>query len=141
MAQLLNESVAGRRFLMMLTNIFSLLAVALAALGIYGVIAYTVAQRTHELGIRIALGARDRDVLRLVLGQGMMLAAVGLAVGVVGALGLTRYLASLLYGVSTTDASVFVGTVVLLGAVAFLATYIPARRATKVDPMIALRDE
>ncbi|MCP9496320.1 MAG: ADOP family duplicated permease, partial [Pyrinomonadaceae bacterium MAG19_C2-C3] len=141
MEGLLSESVAAQRLLMTLTNIFASLALILAGVGIYGVIAFSVAQRTHELGIRIALGAQTADVLRLVVGQGMTLAGIGLAVGLAGALALTRFLSSLLYGVSPTDAPVFVGTAVLLGAVALLASYIPARRATKVDPIVALRHE
>ncbi|MCA1626507.1 MAG: ABC transporter permease [Acidobacteria bacterium] len=141
MEQLLSESVATQRLMMTLTNIFASLALILAAVGIYGVIAFSVVQRTHEIGIRLALGAQRTDVLCLVVGQGMALAALGLAVGLACALALTRFLSSLLYGVSPTDAPVFVGTAVLLGAVALLASYIPARRATKVDPMVALRHE
>ena len=141
MGQLLSESVAARQLVMMLTNIFAALALILAAVGIYGVIAYSVAQRTHELGIRIALGAQTADVLRLVVGQGMTLAILGVAVGLASAFVVTRFLSSLLYGVSATDAPVFIGTAALLGAVALLASYIPARRATKVDPLVALRHE
>jgi putative ABC transport system permease protein len=134
-------STAPRRLNALLLGIFAGLALILSAAGTYGVLAYSVAQRTHELGIRMALGADRRDVLKLVLGQGMAVTLLGVAVGLAGASGLTRYLSSLLYGVRPTDALTFVAVALLLTAVALLACYIPARRATKVDPMVALRYE
>ena len=141
MEQWLAESVASRGLVMKLTSLFAFLALVLAGVGIYGVMAYTVAQRTHEIGIRMALGARGADVLRLVVGQGMVLALLGVALGLAGALAAARVMASLLYGVSATDPVTFASVALLLSAVAALACYIPARRATKIDPMIALRYE
>ena len=113
----------------------------LAVAGLYGVIAYSVSQRTREMGIRMAIGARRRDVLQLVVWHGLKLALIGVGLGLAGALAITRVLSSLLYGISASDPISFVGVAVLLTSVALLASYIPARRATKVEPMLALRYE
>jgi putative ABC transport system permease protein len=138
---LLQRNVASDRFVVLLMTAFAILALLLTSLGIYGVLSYSVAQRTQEIGIRMALGALHRDVLRLVLGQAAVLTLIGLAIGIIGAFALTRLMSSLLFGVSPTDPFVFTGIAVLLFAVAMLACYLPARRATRVDPMVALRYE
>jgi len=141
MDEIISGVVSAPRLAFILLGIFAFLALALAAVGIYGVTSYSVSQRTHEIGIRMALGARESDVLRLVVGHGLTLAVVGVALGVAGALVLTRFLASMLYGIRPTDPLTYLGVSLLLTAVAIVASYIPARRATKVDPMEALRYE
>lgn len=135
------QAIAVRRVSMVLFAGFAAVALLLAAVGIYGIMAFAVAQRTHEIGVRIALGARQSDILRMVLRQGMQLATIGLAIGILSALALTRLIRTLLFNVSATDPFTFVTVAVLLIAVALLACYIPARRAMRVDPMIALRHE
>jgi putative ABC transport system permease protein len=137
----LGASIAQERFRTLLLSSFSGIALVLAAVGIFGVISYSTSQRTHEIGIRMALGAQQRSVLRLILGQGVKLAMLGLGVGAVAALLLTRLMAGLLYGVSATDPLTFGAVAIVLLGVAVTACYIPARRAMRVDPMVALRHE
>jgi putative ABC transport system permease protein len=139
MEDLVSESLARQRFSMLLLAIFAGLALVLAAVGIYGVMSYSVAQRTHEFGLRIALGAQGSDVLRLAVGHGLRLVLIGVAIGLTGSFYLTRVMSSLLFGVSATDPPTFIIISLVLIAVALLASYIPARRATKVDPIVALR--
>jgi putative ABC transport system permease protein len=141
MDQLLADSLSRSRFTMLLLGIFAAVALLLAAVGIYGLIAYSVTQRTQELGIRMALGAQRRDVLRLVLSQGTRLTLLGVAIGVFAALAFSRLLSTLLFNVSATDPFTFAGVSCLLAMVALLACFIPARRATRVDPIVALRYE
>jgi predicted permease len=141
MEEVLSESIARQRFSTLLLGVFGVVALLLAAVGIYGVMSYSVAQRTHEIGIRMALGAQTRDVLKLAVGQGLKLIMIGVAVGLAVSVVLTRVMSSLLFGVSSTDPTTFVVISLVLVSAGVLASYIPARRATKVDPMIALRYE
>ncbi|HEX6730434.1 MAG TPA: ABC transporter permease [Pyrinomonadaceae bacterium] len=141
MQQLLAESTSGRKFNMLLLTLFATVAVMLAVVGIYGVMSYSVTQRTHELGIRMAVGAQPRDVFRIVIGQGMLLALIGVALGLVGAFALTRLMTTMLFGVEPTDPLTFISLAALLIGVGLAACYLPGRRATKVDPLVALRSE
>lgn len=141
MEQVISESIASRRFSMLLLIVFAAVALVLAGVGIYGVMSYAVTQRTHEIGVRLALGAPARKILKMVVGHALLLVAIGIGLGLAAAFALTRVMSSLLYGVSATDATVFLVVAAVLAAVALFASYIPARRATKVDPMEALRYE
>ena len=138
---MLDETVAPRRFSTILLGAFALLALILAAVGIYGVMSYVVSLRINEIGIRMALGAQPRDIWRLIVGSGARLALAGIAIGLAGALALTRLLSSLLFEVRATDPVTFAAVALLLAAVALLACYVPARRAMRADPMFALRYE
>ena len=137
----LSASVAGPRFYALMLGLFALLALALAAVGIYGVMSYNVSQRHREIGVRMALGAEQRDILRLVVRQGLLLTMVGVALGIAGALAVTRLLTSLLFGIKPTDPIAYTGVSLLLVLVAFVACWVPARRATRQDTMVALRYE
>jgi putative ABC transport system permease protein len=141
MERVVSESLAPQRVVMGMLGIFALIALVLASVGMYAVMSYAVTQRTHEIGIRMALGAQPRDILKMVVRQGMLLALVGICLGLVASYWLTQGMTKLLYGVSATDPVTFGLISLLLCGVAFAANYIPARRATKVDPMVALRYE
>jgi len=141
MTTTISDSLAARRFTMILLTVFAGFALLLSSIGIYGVISYLVGRRTHEIGIRMALGAQRTHVLRMVLGEGTKMAALGALIGLVAALGLTHLLTKMVFGVSTTDPLTFVGVAAVLVGVALFACYIPARRAMRVDPMVALRYE
>jgi putative ABC transport system permease protein len=141
MDEYLAASVAAPRFNTTLLTIFAAVALVLTIVGLYGVMSYSVAQRTNEIGIRMALGAQTRDVLRLIVKQGFKLVLVGLAIGLLGAFPLMRLIASLLFGVTTKDPLTFVAVAGLLAVVALVACYLPARRASRVDPMVSLRYE
>jgi predicted permease len=141
MEEVFGESVAQRRFNMLVLSVFAAFALLLAAVGVYGVISYSVTQRTHEFGVRMALGARPADVNKLVLSHALKLAVAGIVLGLAAAFAVTRTLSSFLYGVTATDPAIFIVTALLMGGIALLASYFPARRATKVNPIIALRTE
>jgi putative ABC transport system permease protein len=141
MEEVVSQSVWQNRLYAILFSVFAGIAMLLAAVGIYGVMSYSVTQRTQEIGIRMALGAQLKDVLRLVVKGGLALSLIGVAIGIAGALALTRLLRSLLFGVTPTDAVTFIAVSLVLLLVALVACYIPARRATKVDPLVALRYE
>ena len=139
--EVLAGSLAARRLSMILLGIFAALALALSCVGIYGVISYVVGQRTHEIGVRMALGAQSRDVMRMVVGEGAKMALVGVAAGLAGAFGLTELMANQLFGVTAHDPLTFAAVAILLTLVALVACYLPARRAVRVDPVVALRCE
>jgi len=141
LASVVSDSVAERRFSMLLLAVFAAIALFLAGIGLYGVVAYTVSLRTQEIGVRMAIGAQQGDVMRLVVGEGMRLALIGVAVGVVGALALGRFISSLLFEVTAFDPLSYAATAAVLLAIAALACYVPARRAMSVDPLMALRQQ
>jgi len=141
MEKTLDQSLGTQRLSMALLAVLASLALILAAVGIYGVMSYTVTQRTHEIGIRMAIGAQRRDVFRLVIGRGMVLVLIGVALGLIASFSLTRLMRTMIFGVAPTDPATFVTIAILLTSVALVACYVPGRRATKVDPLVALRYE
>jgi ABC-type antimicrobial peptide transport system permease subunit len=141
LADVVSESIAQRRFSMLLIGVFATVALVLAAVGLYGVVSYSVSQRTREIGLRMAIGAQRRDVLRLVVGGGMKLAMIGAVMGVAGALALSNVAATMLFELTPLDLVSYSGTAAVLLAVAMVACYVPARRAMRVDPIVALRAE
>jgi putative ABC transport system permease protein len=141
MEELVSASLTRQRFYALLPGFFAAIATVLGAVGIYGVLAYAVGQRTQEFGVRLALGAQPRDILRLVLGRGILLTALGIVIGVAGAMALSRYLRGMLFELTPLDPATYLTVILLFAAVALLAAYLPARRATRVDPAVALRSE
>jgi ABC-type antimicrobial peptide transport system permease subunit len=141
MDQIVARSVADRRFALELLGVFAVLALLLAAIGIYGVMSYSFSQRTHEFGIRVALGAQQLDILRMALREGMRIVAIGLAAGLIGAAIVTRVFRSMLFEVGPADPTTFLSVAAILASVALVACYLPAQRATRVDPLTALREE
>jgi putative ABC transport system permease protein len=141
LSEIISGSLAQRRFQMLLIVSFAMVALVLALVGVYGVISYAVSQRTQEIGIRIALGAQQGNILRLLMGRALALLLVGMLAGGAGAYALSRFIESLLFGVRATDAATYAAVAALIGVVTAIACYIPARRAIRVDPMVALRDE
>ena len=135
------RTISSQRLAMFLLSVFAGLALVLSAVGIYGVASYLTGQRTHEIGVRVALGASRRDVLRLVLGQGLKITLIGVGIGIAAALGLTRLITTMIYGVGALDPLTFAAVAVLLSCIALAACYLPARRAMRVDPAVALRQE
>jgi putative ABC transport system permease protein len=141
MERLVASSITRQRFYAVVIGVFAAIAVLLSAVGIYGVLAYAVGQRTREFGVRTALGARSRDVLAMVLTQGLRLTSIGIAIGLAGAIALTRYIEGMLYDITPLDPLTYISVVALFVAVTSIASYLPARRATRIDPMAALRYE
>lgn len=141
MDERLSDSFAPRRFQMLLFGVFAAVALIIATVGIYGVVSYAVSQQSHEIGIRMALGATPSQAMRMIVGQGMRLTLIGIVIGLTASIALTRMIKTLLLNVSTTDPAILVGVVLLLTAVAFIAIYLPARRAVKIDPLLAIRNE
>jgi putative ABC transport system permease protein len=141
MTDRMSQSLARQRFAMLMLGSFAVFALILAVVGVYGVMSHLVTQGVHDIGLRMALGAQRRSIVVMVLRQGMELTVAGVVLGTLGAMALTRVMASLLFGISTTDVATFSTVPMMLGAIALLASYVPARRATRVDPVVALRDE